>query len=67
MFEYQINVSANGKFSFRTEWAIDTEQAANVAALIKSSMPLANVTISRRSVTRVTVLVKDDLTFNFGD
>ncbi len=65
MFEYQITVSLNGRFLFRTDWDSDTERATNAATVIKSSMPLAKVTVARRNATTLAAIVKDDLTFKF--
>jgi hypothetical protein len=48
MFEYQINVSIGSEHFFRTDWYHE-DAAKNIATLIKSSMPLAHVTVSRKS------------------
>jgi len=65
MFEHQITVSINGQFLFRTEWDSDTDRITNAATIIKSSMPLAKVTVARRNATMLAAIVKDDLTFKF--
>jgi hypothetical protein len=65
MFEYQISVSLNGRFLFRTDWINGAGEATNTATVIKSSMPLAKVTIARRNATMLVAVVNDDLTFKF--
>ena len=47
MFKYQITVSLNGVFLFRTDVITEQDKAANTATLIKSAMPLANVEVMR--------------------
>lgn len=55
MYEYQINVSANGQFMFRTEWDDNKERVAAAAVALKTSMVLAKVEVLRKSkeMTRV--------------
>jgi hypothetical protein len=48
MNEYQISVSANGIFMFRTEWDQNKERVVNAAVTIKSSMPSAVVRVNAR-------------------
>ena len=64
MYEYQINVAIKGKHVFRTDW-YDVDAASNAATAIKSSMPLADVTVSRRNISMNSANIGADLKFPF--
>jgi hypothetical protein len=64
MYEYRINVAINGTHLFRTDW-YDVDSASNAATVIKSSMPLADVTVSRRTTAMQVASVGTDLSFQF--
>lgn len=49
--EYQITVSYNGLFMFRTEWDSHKERVDAAATTIKSSMPLATVQLCTRDAS----------------
>ena len=56
MNEYQITVSLNGQFMFRTDWDDNKERVAAAAVALQTSMVLAKVEIysKARAMTRVT-------------
>lgn len=66
MYEYQINVSVNGRHLFRTDWYDTKEVIKNIAVTIKSSMPLATVSVKRRTLVTQSVEVGADLQINFN-
>lgn len=65
LYNYQISVALNGKFMFRTDWIDNERDATNSAVLIKSAMPLASVSVSRRDATRQRTEVTDNFMINW--
>lgn len=49
MYAYQITVSLNGRFLFRTDWEDSQELAEANLTTLRTSLPLATVTMYRRS------------------
>lgn len=48
MDEYQISVSLNGKFLFRTEWDDNKERVSANAVMLTATLLLANVKVLAR-------------------
>jgi hypothetical protein len=52
MYEYQINVSRNGRHMFRTDWENDQVRAENTFHTLTQSLPDCIVTVVSRSLER---------------